>query len=367
MTISTYSDPTKLPNQSQDQATFDGYMAQFFAFLPAFVGQVNAEVATMNTVIANLNSIAAGGAYAMPYVLDTATADADPGAGKLRFNQVIDQSSSGFLYVDEVHAGGANVSGLLDTFNASTSAIKGRLRLVKLSDPSRYLTFNVTSVTAAAGYRKIAISGAWGSSPSPFINGDALILLFDRTGDMGAVGPQGLNGRDWVLADTGAIAGNPVNIDYLNLFSDSYDSYTIEFEALRPSASATQMQLRFAIGGVVTTTNLYSAYNGPGSGTNPLTLNTQSMAPIFAPSTGIGTTFGVIGRTHIRNSRNGAANAITTLENSLFSSSGAADAYLIQYHTVAQLGNKASGFRLFWNGGQTFAGGRIRVIGHRNN
>ena len=365
MTITTFIDPAKLPNQSQDQATFDNFMAQFYAQLPSFGNQVNAEVAAMNTRLASLNALLAGGAYVIPYVFKVSGNIGLQGGLGFDGPGAFNLNAATGLFLDLVDAQGSNVAALLESFNASTSAAKGQILVCKQGDRSKWVLFNLTSVAAPGNYRFASVTAVAASAPNPFAVGESLMLFFQRTGDKGDTGLQGLNGRSWVLADTGLIAGNPVNIDYLNVFSDSYDSYTIEYEAVRPSASSTGLLLKFAVGGALTTGTVYSAQATASNGNLTVTPTSRDYGEILVPSVGIGTALGVIGRTHIRNARNGAANAYTTMEQSVISAAGAG-AYMSSLLSVAQLGNKASGFRLYWAGGQAFAGGRIRVIGHRN-
>ena len=150
----------------------------------------NAFVPEANALAANLNSIAAGGAYAIPYRFTTGAA----GIGVLAPNNNLDQRYSTVLYLGESDTGGSVVSGALDQFDDSTSAIKGHIRIQKLGDPSKWLRFNVVS-TATVGpaytYRQVVVSLIDGSSPTPFIEGDAVMLFFQRTGDKGDKGDNG--------------------------------------------------------------------------------------------------------------------------------------------------------------------------------
>lgn len=178
MTITTLL--SGLPARTMDQTTFDLAVAKLMTDLPTFGAQVNQTEA-------NLNSIAAGGAYAIPYTFDAATADADPGPGFLRLGSAV-QNVSTVLRLDLFSSAGSDWTNVLDTFDGSTSVNKGQIRLVKLGDATKWLTFNVTSRAAPAGYRNITISGGAGSSASPFTAGDPLALFFTRTGDTGGPG-----------------------------------------------------------------------------------------------------------------------------------------------------------------------------------
>ena len=147
----------------------------------------NAMVPQINAAIASLNGIAAGGAYAIPYVFDSTTTDADPTAGKLRLSNAT-QNASTVLRLDLVDSAAIDWTSVLDTFDASSSAVKGQLRLVKMGDATKFLTFNVTARAAPSGYRNMTVASTGGSSASPFTNGDAVMLFFTRTGDVGSNG-----------------------------------------------------------------------------------------------------------------------------------------------------------------------------------
>jgi hypothetical protein len=97
------------------------------------------------------------------------------------------QNAATVLRLDTT-SGGSDVSSILDTFDASTGQTKGAIRLAKAGDPSKFLLFNVTARTAPTGYRNISVVNTGGSSANPFVNGDTLMLFFQRAGDQGASG-----------------------------------------------------------------------------------------------------------------------------------------------------------------------------------
>ncbi|GAB3416616.1 hypothetical protein NX774_12255 [Massilia agilis] len=175
MTI-TSKMPAQLPSQARPD-TLDVDTENVFAALPAIVAEMDATAASMN-------AYSAGTAYAIPYTFDATTTDADPGAGKIRFDNAT-QSSTTTLRLDLVGSNGVDYTPLLDSFDASTSAVKGQLRIEKAADPTKFIAFNVTGRAAPAGYRNIAVSYVGISGANPFATGDALILKFQRTGDKG--------------------------------------------------------------------------------------------------------------------------------------------------------------------------------------
>lgn len=137
------------------------------------------------------------GVGGLSYQFSSTTTDADPSAGRLRFNHATPASVTQ-LYVSETDAYGADLTGLLQSFLAGSI-----LYLFRVGAPQHYAAFTVAaSVTDAAGYKKITVTHT-GSSGS-FSDGDPLaVVVFGAgaTGATGAAGPQGLNWQGtWVIS-----------------------------------------------------------------------------------------------------------------------------------------------------------------------
>jgi hypothetical protein len=172
--------------QRGDRTTFANRVDAFITWLITFVSQ-------MLTLVSSLNTLAAGGAYSIPYVIDlSSTVDSDPTAGLLRFNAAI-QNAATTIYLDLLGSDGIDYTSIIDIFDASTSAAKGSIRLVKMGDPTKFLTFSVTGRTTATGYRKLTLVNTGGSSASPFAAGDSVVLQFQRNGDKGDLGQPGFS------------------------------------------------------------------------------------------------------------------------------------------------------------------------------
>ncbi|WP_372400294.1 hypothetical protein ABMY26_32290 [Azospirillum sp. HJ39] len=121
---------------------------------------------------------------------DAATTDANPGAGKMRASTAVPTAGAYTLYVSITDLAGTDVTATLSGYGAGSSAIKGRLRVMKVGNPAVYLDMDVTGVTVAAAYRKIAVTYVTG--PGGFATGDGLALGFVRVGDKGDVGGASL-------------------------------------------------------------------------------------------------------------------------------------------------------------------------------
>jgi len=328
--ITTFLDESQMPNRTQEQKVFDNLLAYVFQNFPKWGREVNDTLGAMN-------ALQAGGAYALPYIFDTATSDVDPGAGKLRLSSAT-QNAATVMRLD-LTAGGQDYTTLLDTMDSSTSVIKGTIRLVKQGDHSKWMTFDLTARAAPAGYRNLSVVCTDSSSASPFAKEDPLLLFFQRNGDKGETGASGM-----VPLASATISSPVVNIDFLNLFSPLYDKYTIELQGLKRNDSSGQVYLQLAFGGVARTSG-YTATSGTGAGTPQLGL-----------TVGVGSEF--TATAEVRNS-NGIFKGLYA---NYFSNENVAG---INSGGIS-VTTAASGFRLAATGGQ-FTAGVMRIFGHRNN
>jgi hypothetical protein len=114
----------------------------------------------------------------------TTTADADPGAGAVRFNHATFASITQ-VYVDNVDQGGATITAWLDSLDDVVNAnARAYLRFQNVDDPTIYAEFAVTgTVTDGTGYRKIPVSPIVGVIPS---NGIILAMAAAKSGADGA-------------------------------------------------------------------------------------------------------------------------------------------------------------------------------------
>ena len=121
---------------------------------------------------------------------DNATADSDQGAGTVWFNDGT-VSSATVLYIDDVDAAaGTSINSQVDSWDDSTSTIKGTITVTKGSNAAVFATFNVTgSVTSASTYSKVAVTHV--TSSGSFTNGDVVYVQFVRAGNIGSTGATG--------------------------------------------------------------------------------------------------------------------------------------------------------------------------------
>jgi hypothetical protein len=188
---------TPIPGLDRTSATFRTDVDVFFGErVPRFVSEANA-------MQANLSSLLTGGAYSLPYIYGQ-----DRGAGKLGVGIGVNQIYTDYVYLNRLTAAGIDFTSTIDEFDNSTSAIKGKIRLMCPTDPTKWILYNVigSNVVVPDGFA-VKVSATAYSAFNPFVEGDVVVLHFQRTGDKGDgtavvptlylrdVRPQGTNGQ----------------------------------------------------------------------------------------------------------------------------------------------------------------------------
>lgn len=137
------------------------------------------------------------------YLFDTAITDADPGAGKFRFNNATISSATA-CYIDNLDANAADVSGEIDTWDDGTSSVKGKLWVRSVEHPEVFCSFNVTgSVVNGTGYHKLTLNYVGGSGT---LNAtDEIMVSFAPKGDAGQAGLAGIT----LIYDTATVDADP--------------------------------------------------------------------------------------------------------------------------------------------------------------
>lgn len=333
--IETFLDEAKLPSRTMEQKVFDAAVDYVFRNFPKWGREVNAALGA-------LNSMAAGGAYAFPYVFDSATVDGDPGVGKIRLGST-SQNASTVMRMDVQIVGGVDISNVLADLRAATSSVKGSIRLVKMTDPSKWMIFDVTAVALPSGYRNLTVSARAASGPNPFTNGDALIVYIDRNGDVGTAGGTEL------LATYAVNPAVPVaNIDSFN-FTDGFEKYVIEFNGVQPSTGAATDMLVLRL------------FNSTGG---LLSTGYQDGSRAAVTTSFHRTTQTMQGTIEIRAPRSSLSNKGIGMRGTFYDASNT----IVGFTRETQYGVPSTivgGFRLYWDLGANFIGGSIKVYGVR--
>src|SRR3990167_9492927 len=232
--------------------------------LPAFRTSVNTLATQANALAAGLNSIAAGGAMTIPYTFSTTTTDSDPGAGILRLDNAT-QNATTTIRADLSGSDASVWTDVLNTFDDSTSTIKGHILLQATGDATKWLLFSVSALASPSGYKNITVANVGSSAASPFSNNDALVLKFSRNGDIGATGatgPAGSAGSPVYLSTVSASGATTVDVE--TGFGATYDNYLIIGSGIDLSATD-QIACYFKLGGAYVTTSTYAFIGGTGA------------------------------------------------------------------------------------------------------
>ena len=140
------------------------------------------------------------------YKFDTNTADSDPGAGEVKFNNGTYASATA-IYINDADSNGASTATDVQSWGGSTSTIKGSLHIIDINDSSTYARFKITAaVTDASGYNKITVAHL--ASNNTFSATDELSITFVRAGDKGTTGDTGSTGSTGSTGATGASGTN---------------------------------------------------------------------------------------------------------------------------------------------------------------
>lgn len=148
------------------------------------------------------------------------------------------------------------------------------------------------------------------------------------------------------------------NVDFLTVFSATYDNYLILGDGLLPSADDS-LAFRFAVSGAAVSTSSYVVLGGTGSSSGAATQGVLNGACL---ASGAGGSFAAV----IANVNSSAANK-TSITSSLVQSAAGPTFLASQYNVGFSVASVVTGIRLFWASGSNFAAtGKIRVYGYQN-
>ena len=128
----------------------------------------------------------AGGDSAQ-FTYSTTTTDADPGDGKLRFNNAT-LSSATIAYIDDKEINGTDVSAWVQSFDDVTGndTNRGRIRMSKSNTLDTWAVWKVSgAATDASGYTKLTLT--YIDTAGTFANNDKVFLSFVASGEDGAI------------------------------------------------------------------------------------------------------------------------------------------------------------------------------------
>jgi hypothetical protein len=158
----------------------------------AFLLALNPWGVAVNAMGAQLTSLANGTVLALQYGFSTTTTIADPTAGFLRLDNAT-QNLATNIVINVTDLTTVNLAAMIDTFDDSTSTIKAWVKVVKQSDPSKFVIWALNSMVVSGSYRQLGVTPLVSSGgATPFALNDALVVQVLRNGDKGDNGALGL-------------------------------------------------------------------------------------------------------------------------------------------------------------------------------
>ncbi len=154
------------------------------------VAGISTAVSTVATNIAVVQDAAASLDMAIKYTFASSTVMGDPGAGLLRLNNATPSAVTA-IAIDDLSAlsGNPDISAFIISWDDSTNAHKGTLRIAKAGSPTTFAIYTITGLTDNVGWTELAVTYVTGSGS--FTAADSMYLAFTRTGNLGATGATG--------------------------------------------------------------------------------------------------------------------------------------------------------------------------------
>lgn len=179
---------TEQPGEAAGSRSRKETRAQFRAYLldndPTLAGDSANKAASQQAIKAFVEdsidvAIAAldpNTSIGVQFVADTSsTTDADPGAGKIRWNHAT-QDSATVLFLDDATADGASLTAIWPRLNAG-----GVVFLQHATDQAIWQIWEFTAINDASGYAKLTVT-KWGTNGT-FANGDPILVTLDKGQD----------------------------------------------------------------------------------------------------------------------------------------------------------------------------------------
>jgi hypothetical protein len=143
----------------------------------------------------------------MRYNFSNIVIGGDPGTGVFAFNNATLGSVTS-VFIDVLDQNSVDMSGYINTWDDSTSAIKGYLEIISdTNGDNSHAIFSVSALASAATYYTLTVSFVSGAV---FSNLEAAVVIFHHNGNIGPqgpigpIGPSGPQGPIGVSGPTGA-------------------------------------------------------------------------------------------------------------------------------------------------------------------
>lgn len=138
----------------------------------------------VNSYIQSLEDTVSVSQAGIRYLYSSTTAMADPGPGYFRLNNATPSSATAIAFADESgETANPDASAFINSFDDSTSAVKGYIYVKKAGEPSTFMIYAVTGLTDNAGWSQVAVTYVTGNGS--MTNNDACRMEFYRVGNDG--------------------------------------------------------------------------------------------------------------------------------------------------------------------------------------
>jgi len=182
----------------------------------------------------------------LSYYFSTSVAASDPTVGRIKVN-ASPQNTSSVIRISQSNARLQDVTPWLDVMSGGPTTPLGTVTLIDAINPSRFLRFDLNTMTDQGAYWDLGVTFIEGSHADPFVADEAVVLAFiagvSAAGSTVPVGSISPIARDTFLGNIGTTTAAPSAVPLADIDSTSitYDatSHTFQRAALTGAIAAT--------------------------------------------------------------------------------------------------------------------------------
>ncbi len=183
----------------------------------------------------------------LAFYFSTSTAAADPTVGRMRLNQAV-QNTATVIRVSESNGRLQSVQPWLDVMSGGPTTPLGTLTMVDAINPSRFLRFDLNTMTDQGAYWDLGVTIIESSDTNPFVEDEPVVIGFiagvSAAGSTVPVGSLSPVARDTFLGNIGTTTAAPSAVPLANVDSTSivYDGTAHEFQRAALTSEVTAAQ-----------------------------------------------------------------------------------------------------------------------------
>ena len=183
----------------------------------------------------------------LAYYFATATAAADPTVGRMRLNQAV-QNTATIVRVSQSNGRQQDVTPWLDVMSGGPTTPLGVLTMVDAINPSRFLRFDLNTMTDQGAYWDLGVTIVESSDANPFVDDEPVVIGFiagvSAAGSTIPVAALSPIARDTFVGNIGTVTAPPSAVPLANVDSTSivYDGTAHEFQRAALTSEVTAAQ-----------------------------------------------------------------------------------------------------------------------------